>query len=59
MTSFKILRLQIFWGLHNMDANLMYFPIAYAIVEIENGETWDLFFNILKDIVGQYLERKT
>ena len=36
----------------------MYFPVAYAIVEIENGETWAWFFNMLKDAVGQHLEQQ-
>ncbi|KAL5581402.1 hypothetical protein UlMin_013844 [Ulmus minor] len=42
----------------SMDANLMHFPVAYAIVEIENGETWAWFFNMLKDDVGQHLEQQ-
>ena len=36
----------------------MHFPVAYAIVEIENGETWAWFFNMLKDAVGQHLEQQ-
>ena len=42
----------------SMDASLMHFAIAYAIMEIENGETWAWFFNMLKDAVGQHLEQQ-
>ena len=41
-----------------MDANLLYFSVAYAIVEIENGETWGWVFNLLKVVVGRNLEQK-
>ena len=27
-------------GTIGMDANLQFFPLAYAIVEIEDSETW-------------------
>ena len=41
-----------------VEANLKYFPLAYAIVEIENQETWTWFLLLLKEAIGRYVDVK-
>ena len=35
-----------------VDANLQFYPLAYAIVETENMETWRWFIGLLKEVIG-------
>ncbi|KAL5560215.1 hypothetical protein UlMin_036426 [Ulmus minor] len=42
----------------SVEANMGYFPLAYAIAEIENQETWCWFLEHLKEAVGRDLEIK-
>ncbi|KAL5573091.1 hypothetical protein UlMin_022688 [Ulmus minor] len=42
----------------SVEANMGYFPLAYAIAEIENQETWYWFLEHLKEAVGRDLEMK-
>lgn len=35
-----------------VDENLQFFPIAHAIVEAENEETWVWFITLLKESIG-------
>ena len=41
-----------------VEANMGYFPLDYAIVEIENQETWCWFLELLKEVVGRDVEVK-
>ena len=36
-----------------LDGNLQFYPIAYAIVESENKETWEWFVMLLKESIGE------
>lgn len=36
-----------------LDANLQLYPIAYAIVETKNKETWEWFVTLLKESIGE------
>ena len=42
----------------SVEANMGYFPLAYAIAEIENQKTWCWFLEHLKEAVGRDLEMK-
>ncbi|KAL5564297.1 hypothetical protein UlMin_027461 [Ulmus minor] len=41
----------------SLEANLGFFPVAYAIVETENRETWCWFLELLKEVVGRDLQQ--
>ncbi|KAL5541808.1 hypothetical protein UlMin_009518 [Ulmus minor] len=41
-----------------MDANLQFFPLAYAIVEVECNNSWAWFIGLLIDALGRDLEDK-
>ena len=36
-----------------IDAENRCFPLAYAIVDVENKENWSYFFNCLRGIIGE------
>ena len=41
-----------------MEANLGWFPVAYAIVEQEKSETWEWFLILLHEAVGKDIDAK-
>ena len=46
----------IMLGAVSLDANLQFFPLAYAIVEVEDKDSWAWFLTMLRDGVGENLE---
>ena len=42
----------------SMDANLQFFPVAYAIVEIEDSCSWHWFLELLLEAVGRDIHYK-
>ncbi len=41
-----------------MNANLQFFPLAYAIVEIEDSSSWHWFLELLIEACGRDLDFK-
>ncbi|KAL5575748.1 hypothetical protein UlMin_017447 [Ulmus minor] len=46
----------IMLGAVSLDANLQFFPLAYAIVEVEDKDSWAWFLTMLRDGVGENLD---
>ena len=42
----------------SVEANFGYFRLAFAIVEIENQETWSWFLVLLKEAIGRDVDMK-
>ena len=42
----------------SMDANLQFFPLAYAIVEIEDSGSWHWFLELLVEATGRDIHFK-
>ncbi|KAL5571202.1 hypothetical protein UlMin_020799 [Ulmus minor] len=41
-----------------LDGNLQFFPLAYAIVEVEGSDSWTWFIRLLVDALGRDLQEK-
>ena len=41
-----------------MEANLGWFPVAYALVEQEKSQTWEWFPTLLREAVGRDIDAK-
>ena len=38
----------------SLDGNCGLFPIAVAIVELENGDSWGWFLHLLSSVIGDF-----